>query len=239
MATVDILNMDCMEYMATLPDKAFDLAIVDPPYGRGEHGGKSRTHGVVQKNGKVSVVAGEYVKKNWDNDPPGEEYIYSLLRVSKQQIIFGVNYIPRFNFSGGRIVWDKLNDGSDQSGAEIAYCSLNERVDIVRYMWRGMMQGERVGSFWQQGDKRINEVRIHPTQKPVALYRWLLENYATPGQRILDTHLGSGSSAIAAHYFGCDFVGTEIDEDYFSAAKKRFENETRQIDLLQSCLPHS
>ncbi|MCB1706958.1 MAG: site-specific DNA-methyltransferase, partial [Halioglobus sp.] len=91
----------------------------------------------------------------------------------------------------------------------------------------------------QQGDKRINEVRIHPTQKPVALYRWLLENYATPGQRILDTHLGSGSSAIAAHYFGCDFVGTEIDEDYFSAAKKRFENETRQIDLLQSCLPHS
>ena len=121
----------------------------------------------------------EYVKKNWDNDPPGEEYIYSLLRVSKQQIIFGVNYIPRFNFSGGRIVWDKLNDGSDQSGAEIAYCSLNERVDIVRYMWRGMMQGEQVGSFWQQGDKRINEVRIHPTQKPVALYRWLLENYAT------------------------------------------------------------
>lgn len=229
--SVQLLNSDCMEFMRSLPDNWADLAIVDPPYGRGEHGGTSRTHGVVQKNGKVTVVSGEYDRKNWDNEPASEDYINSLLRVSRHQIIFGVNYIPIFNFSGGRIVWDKINDGADQCGAEIAYCSLNERVDIVRYMWRGMMQGECIGSFRQQGNKALNERRIHPTQKPVALYRWILENYATPGQRILDTHLGSGSSAIAAHYFGCDFVGTEIDPDYYAAAVQRFDNETSQIAM--------
>ena len=132
---------------------------------------------------------------------------------------------------GGAIVWDKMNDGSDQSGAEIAYCSLNERVDVVRFMWRGMMQGVGVGSLRQQGDKALNEKRIHPTQKPVKLYEWLLQRYAQMGMRILDTHLGSGSLAIAAHYFGVDLVGCEIDADYWRAAKQRYENETRQMTL--------
>ena len=134
--------------------------------------------------------------------------------------------------AGGRIVWDKINDGAHQSGAELAYCSLNDRVDIVRYMWRGMMQGEAINSFRQQGNKTLNEKRIHPTQKPVKLYEWLLANYAESGQRIIDTHVGSGSSAIAAHYFGVDFVGCEIDEDYYKASVKRFEAETAQLDLL-------
>lgn len=226
--TVELLHTDCMAYMATVPDKHFDLAIVDPPYGRGEHGGTNRSHGVKQRNGSVLRCAdGGYVRKDWDRAPPPPEYFAELRRVSKHQIIWGANYHPA-SFQGGIIVWDKMNDGADQCGAEIASCSLNDRVDIVRYMWRGMMQGEGVGSQFQQGNKALNEKRIHPTQKPRALYRWIYHKYAQPGQKILDTHLGSGSSAIEAHYFGCDFVGCEIDEDYYKAAVERFDRETRQ-----------
>lgn len=221
-----------MEYMRGLPDNAFDLAIVDPPYGRGEHGGTNRNHGVKQKNGAIlTCLDGGYKKKNWDNEPPSEEYFIELRRVSKHQIIWGMNYyhVP---MTGGCIVWDKVNDGADQSGAEIAHCSLNQRVDVVRYMWRGMMQGESIhNGTRQQGNKRLNEKRIHPTQKPVALYEWLLHKYATKDQDILDTHTGSASSAIAAHRFGCNFVGCEIDTDYFNEAKARFEKETAQCAL--------
>lgn len=230
--TIELLNIDCMEYMATQPDNAFDLAIVDPPYGRGEHGGTNRTHGVKQKNGTVLICRdGGYEKKDWDKVPPREEYFAELKRVSQNQIIWGMNYYP-VPLTGGCVVWDKVNDGSDQSGAEIAHCSLNQRVDVVRYMWRGMMQGESIhNGTRQQGNKKLNEKRIHPTQKPLALYEWLLHTYAEKGWKILDTHLGSGSSAIAAHYFGCDFVGCEIDPDYHRAAKRRFEEATAQSAL--------
>lgn len=232
--SVELLNMDCMDYMRDLPDNAFDLAIVDPPYGRSEHGGTNRTHAVLQKNGSRLIAHdGGYAKKDWDKVPPGPEYFAELARVSKHQIIWGANYYAGMP-AAGAIVWDKMNDGSDQSGAEIALNTLNERVDIVRYMWRGMMQGEGVGSSRQQGNKKLNERRIHPTQKPVKLYEWLLTNYAKPGQRILDTHLGSGSSAIAAHYFGADFVGCEKDPDYYEATVKRFNSETSQIDWIQA-----
>ncbi len=225
---LDLRCMDCMDLMREFPDKHFDLAIVDPPYGRGEDGGTTQCHGVKQKNGKVLAVAdGGYEKKEWDVLPP-PEYFNELLRVSRDQIIWGVNYYA-VNLPGGRIVWDKVNDGSDQSGAEIAYCSLNQRVDVVRYMWRGMMQGVSIErGMVQQGNKALNERRIHPTQKPVALYRWLLDNYAAPGQRILDTHLGSGSHAIACHYFGAHLTASEIDADYFAAAMARINAETAQ-----------
>ena len=229
--TIELLNIDCMEYMAEQPDGAFDLAIVDPPYGRGEHGGTNRSHGVKQKNGKVlHCNDGGYKKKNWDNEPPQIEYFTELKRVSKNQIVWGANYMP-VTLQGGAIIWDKINDGSDQSGAEIAFCSLNQRVDVVRYMWRGMMQGDGIGSMKQQRNKSLNEKRIHPTQKPVKLYYWLLQQYADRSMRVLDTHLGSGSSAIAAHYFGCDFAGCEIDPDYYRAAKERFDLETAQLAL--------
>lgn len=228
---IELLNIDCMEYLKRCQDNAFDLAIVDPPYGRGEDGGANRCSNVKQKNGTVlRCLDGGYKKKDWDREPPPPEYFVELRRVAKHQIIFGVNYYP-VALAGGRIIWDKMNDGSDQSGAEIAYCSLNERVDVVRYMWRGMMQGESVGSFRQQGNKALNEKRIHPTQKPVKLYSWLLETYAEKWWRVLDTHLGSGSLAVAAHYFGCDFVGCEIDADYYEAANRRFEKSTRQIAM--------
>lgn len=229
--SVELLNMDCMEYMRNLPDNAFDLAIVDPPYGRNEHGGTNRTKAVLQKNGsRIVAHDGGYAKKDWDKVPPGPDYFEQLRRISRHQVIWGANYYPDMPACGA-IVWDKMNDGSDQSGAEIALNTTNERVDIVRYMWRGMMQGEGIGSQRQQGNKKLNERRIHPTQKPIKLYEWLLANYAKPGDRILDTHLGSGSSAIAAHYAGHDFVGIELDKEYYQAACKRFDEATRQIDI--------
>ena len=225
-------NIDCMEYMATLPDKAFELAICDPEYGRKEHGGKRRSGYVRQKNGsKIYVSDGCYEKKNWDSKPADTAYFKELFRVSKNQIIWGENYYLQ-NFGKGRIVWDKCNDGSDQSDCEIAYNSLTDRVDIFRFMWRGMFQGKSaLEGTVQQGNKALNEKRIHPTQKPVALYEWLLTHYAKPGDKILDTHLGSGSSRIAAYNLGFDFVGCEIDKDYFDAQEKRFAAHTAQTSL--------
>lgn len=228
---IELLNIDNMEYMAGCEDNAFDLAIVDPPYGR--DGGIKRvgSFDVVQKNGSVKAYPPPiYNKKDWDQAPPFE-YFEELLRVSRHQIIWGINYYD-ISLPGGRVIWDKVNDGSYQSNCEIAYCSLTDRVDMLRYMWRGMMQGKStVSGTVQQGNKALNEKRIHPTQKPVALYLWLLRKYATKDMRILDTHLGSASSAIAAHLFGCDFVGCEIDSEYYTDSLKRFDDTTRQLLL--------
>ena len=224
--------MDCMQGMKEFPDKYFDLAIVDPPYGRKEHGGRNRSGYVRQKNGsKIFVKDGQYENRKWDNWPPSEEYFNELMRVSKNQIIFGCNYFD-YPLIGGRIVWDKCNDGSDQSDAEIAYCSMNDRIDIFRYMWRGMFQGKSIteGTI-QQGNKRLNEKRIHPTQKPIALYEWLLNRYAKPNDIILDTHVGSASSLIACYNTNHKFVGFELDEYYYKVSKQRLDTEMAQMRL--------
>mgnify|MGYP002223814738 FL=1 len=224
--------MDCMQGMKEFPDKYFDLAIVDPPYGRKEHGGRNRSGYVRQKNGsKIFVKDGQYGNRNWDNEPPSEDYFNELMRVSKNQIIFGCNYFD-YPLIGGRIVWDKCNEGSDQSDAEIAYCSMNNRVDIFRYMWRGMFQGKSITEgTTQQGNKRLNEKRIHPTQKPVALYEWLLSRYAKPNDIILDTHVGSASSLIACYNTNHKFVGFELDEYYYKVSKQRLDTEMAQMRL--------
>lgn len=231
MAEQIALNVDCMEYMRTLPDKAFDLAIVDPPYGIGEDGGKSRSKFVTQKNGnRLYVEDGHYEKTGFDIAPPRQVFFNELFRVSKAQIIWGANYftLPR----AGAIVWDKCNDGSDQSDGEIAFNSLTSRVDIFRYMWRGMMQGKSISEGTiQQGNKALNEKRIHPTQKHVALYEWLLQKYAKEDWRILDTHLGSGSSRIAAYNLGFEFVGCEIEPTYFQLQEQRFAEHTAQVRM--------
>ena len=200
---ITLLNVDCMSYMATLPDKAFDLAIVDPPYGIWERfkGGKT---GKMQFN--------EIVNKQWDIIPTSV-YFDELFRVSANQIIWGGNYF-QLPPSRGMIVWDKL-------------ISEDFSLAMVELAWTSF---DRLAKLFRKATPKTGG-KIHPTQKPVALYDWLLRNYAKPGQRILDTHLGSGSSAIAAHYFGCDFVGCEIDTDYFNAAKERFDRETRQVAM--------
>ena len=216
---VELLNIDCMEYMRGLPDKYFDLACVDPPYGinaANTFGGEERKSG----NGAANKTA--FKKKDWDLNVPDKSYFDELLRVSKNQIIWGANYMSNFlPPSMGWIVWDKDNGTTKFSDGELAFTSFDRALRIWSYTWNGMIQG----------DMKNKELRIHPTQKPVKLYEWLLQNYAKQGDRILDTHLGSGSSAIAAHYGGFDFVGCELDTDYYNAAKKRFEQATAQLAM--------
>lgn len=199
----EAFNIDCMEYMATLPDKAFDLAIVDPPYGIGNF---------VQTTGNVR---GE--KVTWNDSIPPDIYFKELERVSKERIIWGANYYNCFNDKGGAIVWYKqVPPESNLSECEIASYSRLKRVGYVHLKWQNINR---------------SETTIHPCQKPVALYEWLLTNYAKQGDKILDTHLGSGSSRIAAYNLGFDFVGCEIDEDYFKAQEKRFAAHTAQQSL--------
>jgi site-specific DNA-methyltransferase (adenine-specific) len=210
-----LINGDCMEYMKGLDDNSFELAIVDPPYGIGMSGGKI--------GGDKLGISKDY--KNFaGNDlcSPAPEYFLELKRVSKNQIIWGANhFISKMPFdSPCWIVWDKQNTGNF-ADSELAYTSFNTAVRNFRFTWNGMIQG----------DMKNKELRIHPTQKPVKLYEWLLSNYAKEGDRILDTHLGSGSSAIAAHYGGFDFTGCELDKDYFEAAKARIDRETSQIAM--------
>ncbi|WP_373092898.1 DNA methyltransferase [Zhongshania sp.] len=219
--SVELLHIDCMEYMASLPDKAFDLAIVDPPYGIGESGATNKSRG------KLAVAKDYKPFAGGDLCAPNSDYFDHLKRVSRNQIIWGANhFIDGIHFmcnSPCWVVWDKVNGESDFADCELAWTSFKTAVRLFRFQWAGMLQG----------DMKNKEHRIHPTQKPVKLYQWLLANYAKEGYRILDTHLGSGSSAIAAHYGGFDFVGCELDEDYYKAACERFNNETAQEDMFQ------
>jgi len=228
-----IYNQDCMEAMKEMSDNQFDLAIVDPPYGIGASKVSKKKHLIKQKNGKISKTPNNNYKiKDWDKRTPSAEFFKQIKRVSKNQIIWGVNYYD-YNLNGGRLVWDKLNDNCDQFDCEIAYNSINRRTDIIRYKWIGMFQGKSISNNYavanvQNGNKKLNEKRIHPTQKPVKLYEWLLMNYAKEGDTILDTHLGSGSIAIACHNLGFELTGYEIDKEYFEAAKKRIEQHKQQ-----------
>lgn len=228
--------MDNMELMKQYPDNHFELAIVDPEYGIGASSPSDKPCIVKQRNGSfLNVDKPKYMKKQWDKTVASGVYFDELIRVSKHQIIWGCNYY-NYIFGSGRIAWNKLNGESDQLGCEIAYNSTNTRTDIVNFMWAGMMQGLYIGfdtnkALKQQGNKALNEKRIHPTQKPVKLYEWLLMNYAKEGDKILDTHLGSGSSRIAAYNLRFDFTGCELDEDYFNDHVKRFEQHIKQLKL--------
>jgi site-specific DNA-methyltransferase (adenine-specific) len=208
-----------MEAMAQMPDKAFELAIVDPPYFKGVategfYGGAKWKQGTALARRYKTIT-------QWDDNIPDESYFKELYRVSQNQIVWGVNYYSKFIHDVGRIIWDKKNDYSTFSKAEIASCSLFDSVQIFRYTWNGMIQENMLNK----------ENKIHPTQKPVALYKWLLTNYAKPGDRILDTHLGSGSIAIACYDLGYDLEGYEIDLEYYNAATARFDAHTRQQKL--------
>ena len=196
-------NMDCMEYMRQFPDKHFELAVVDPPYGIGEDGGKARTRGSKAKNGN---------KKGWDNERPTGVYFNELLRVSENQIIWGGNYFSDLLPASRCWVYWQKDMGGDFADGELAWTSF-----------------DRVLKQYRKRSETFD--RIHPTQKPVALYKWLLSNYAKPGDKILDTHLGSGSSRIAAYDLGFDFYATELDKDYFDAQEKRFQNFKSQLKL--------
>jgi len=227
-------KLDCMIGMKEFPDKYFDLAVVDPEQGKNEHGGINRSKEVLQNNGSRKYVEGnKYKRKNWDLKPAGKDYFRELFRVSKHQIIWGCNYYYK-NFGPGRIIWDKCNEGATQFDCEIAYNSLCDRVELLRYMWRGMMQGKSLSEgYLQQGNKKLNEHRIHPTQKPVLLYRWIVKKYIKPGWKVIDTHVGSASSLIAYELEHIYYVGFEIDPDYFLESNERLKNETKQCILFE------
>ena len=217
--SIELLNVDCMEYMKGLDDNAFELAIVDPPYGIGESGKTNKTRSCIAESKDYKPFAGG------DLFAPDPSYFDQLKRVSKNQIIWGANHfidnLPFMCNSPCWVVWDKDNGANDFADCELAWCSFKSAVRKFKFTWHGMIQG----------DMKNKEVRIHPTQKQVKLYDWLLSNYAKEGDRILDTHLGSGSSAIAAHYGGFEFVGCELDEDYYKSAVERFGSSTAQIDM--------
>lgn len=218
---IKLLNNDCIEVMKTYPDNYFDLAIVDPPYGIGEDGRKNHTRTKLAKAKDYSSNA------RYDNAIPSKEYFTELFRVSKDQIIFGGNYfIDHLKNTSSFIIWDKDNGDSDFADCELAWTSHNKAVRKAKYRWAGMLQG----------DMKNKEERFHPNQKPINLYNWILTNYAKTDFKILDTHLGSGSSVIAAYHFGIsEFVGIEIDETYYNRACKRFEQlKSQQVLFSQA-----
>ena len=200
---IDLKNQDCLEAMRQMTDNQFDLAIVDPPYGLGK--------AVVNSGGRFKRY--ENKNGNWDTDIPSQEYFDELFRISKNQIIWGGNYFP-LPPSKCFVVWDKKQpQGVSFAMAEFAWASFDKVAKIFRYRTQG-----------QEG-------RFHPTQKPVKLYEWLLDNYAEEGQTILDTHLGSGSIALACHNRGYSLTAFEIDKEYFEAAKKRLEIHQAQLTM--------
>lgn len=215
----EVFNLDCMEGMRQFPDKYFELAIVDPPYGLNENSHR-------QNERRSNLAASKkYHDSVWRQDKPQAEYFEHLKRTCRNYIIWGANHfissVPVD--SSCWIVWDKDNGENDFADCELALTSFGTAVRKFTFRWQGMLQGNMASK----------EDRIHPTQKPVALYKWLLKNYAKPGDKILDTHLGSGSSRIAAYEMGFDFTGYELDKDYFEASCKRFEQYKAQLKLFQ------
>lgn len=216
-SNIKVSNEDNMALMARYPDKHFDLAIVDPPYGIGFDGEVKAMAN--NKSKKWDNAKGKnYNRKQWDNNPPKKEYFNELIRVSKNQIIWGGNYFDLPQRSGW-IFWDKgVAKEFTLSPGELAWTSYNKSIKKVELLWAGFRKCE------------ITD-RIHPTQKPVALYKWLLDNYAKEGDKILDTHLGSGSIALACHDYKFDLTACELDTDYYNSAYKRFKQHSAQQAL--------
>lgn len=217
-------NMDCMEGMRQFPDKYFDLAIVDPPYGIGIFSMDYTKSGAVRPSRKSAAPRKDYRKfQQWDAKPT-REYFGELQRVSKKQIIWGGNYFAdMLKPSKSYVVWDKrCTDSMVNDFADCEYAWLSDGMGVARifrYLWCGMLQG----------NMKNKDDRFHPTQKPIALYTWILSNYAKAGDKILDTHVGSASSLIACERMGFQYVGFEIDKEYYRLAQKRLEEERAQV----------
>jgi site-specific DNA-methyltransferase (adenine-specific) len=216
----EVLNMDCIAGMKQFPDQFFDLAVVDPVYGDVKQGGYMKNVNSTARKARAI----EYNLALWNQEKTPPEYFTELFRVSKNQIVWGGNYFMESIHKDSQcwIVWDKKHPpGIDFADCELAWTSFDRATRIFRYRWNGMLQE----------DMKHKEKRIHPTQKPVDLYEWILKNFAEQGDKILDTQVGSGSSRIAAYNLGFDYVGFEIDEGYFKAQEERFRNHTAQLRL--------
>lgn len=223
------LNVDCLEELRKYPDKHFDLIITDFPYFSGPE--RRKFYGR-----KISPIGVQRLYEQMDCwEIPGKEMFDEVFRVSKHQIIWGINYFNVGREIGpGRIIWDKCNGKSSFSDCEIAYCSLIKSVRMFRYMWNGMMQGKSIAEgHIMQGNKKLNEQRIHITQKPVLLYVWTLQTFAKPGWKICDPTMGSQSSRIAAYDLGFDYVGFEKEKSMYQKGEQRFKLYTAQVKLVE------
>lgn len=227
--------------MSRLSDKQIDWALCDPEYGIGKSSPSKKNSSIKQNNGsRLSVKQSDYGQKQWDEVQPPKEYFDELKRVTAEQIIFGVNYFD-YPLTGGRIVWDKLNGTADQFGCEIAYNSSNLRTDIVYCLWNGMIQNDGYAGFdvkraiKQQGNKKLNEKRIHPTQKPISLYQFLISEYIGPNKIILDTGVGSGSIIVAftrmIEYWRSQ--GIKCEKSKLICCEKDPDIYDRSIDFIQ------
>jgi len=217
MSKIELYNEDCMELMKRYPDNHFELAIVDPPYGIDAD---VKNNADKKQSKKSASQSKKYGSQLWDAEIPSDDYFEELKRVSKRQIIWGANY---FGLVGGMIYWHKNVTMPTYSTGELAWVSWQNKLNFVDISWHGMIQS----------NMKEKEVRIHPTQKPVALYKWLLTNYAKQGDKILDTHGGSMSIALACHDLGFDLVLSELDKEYFENGKKRLDNHRAQGSLFE------
>lgn len=233
--------IDCMQGMNQYKDNEFDLALCDIPYGIGV--GKmafltEKNTSVKQKNGtrlNPNRNKEKYEKSNWDSEVPTQQYFDELKRISKHQIIFGIEYTNWVGVGTGRIKWDKgFNEKVSFKRHEIAYCSLIDEVIELPLLWAGMQQAKSITEpMTQQGNKKLNEKRIHPCHKPTMLYQKLLLMFAKPNYKIIDTHLGSGSSRIACYDFNLDFVGFENNKRYFERQEQRFKEYISQVSMFR------
>lgn len=212
---ITFIHGDCMDFMANCQENEYDLAVVDPPYGVGADLKNSKRE---LKSKKSAAMSNDFGGQIWDNAIPTEEYFAKLKRISKKQIIWGANY---FGLVGGMLYWHKDVTMPTYSTGELAWLSWLQKIDFVNITWHGMIQQ----------NMKNKEERIHPTQKPTALYRWIFKNYAKPTDNILDTHGGSMSSAIAAHMEGLKMTIIELDKDYFDEAIQRFSTYEQQQTL--------
>jgi len=222
---INLYNKDCMKALKEMKDNTYDIAIVDPPYGIGDwvskyrNENKTKTYKSGNKKGiKYKRKPTKWQEVKWNYNIPNQDYFIQLKRVSKEQIIWGANYYNCFSENGGAIIWNKkVPEKSNMSICEIASFSKHKKVSYYEGIWQNVNR---------------KEITIHPCQKPVKLYEWLLMNYAKEGDKILDTHLGSGSIAIACHNLGYHLDGYEIDKTYYEAAKKRLNHHQSQLTLL-------
>ena len=235
----EVYLMDCMEYMSKCPDSFFDLAVCDIPYGINVGNMaylKEVKTTVKQKNGtRLNGNANKkpYTFSDWDKTTPSQKYYNELKRISKHQIIFGVEYVNWSGLGNGRIKWNKgVAKGMSFKPYEMAYCSIIDKEIELPLLWAGMCQAKSLSEpMTQQGNKKLNEKRIHPCHKPTMLYDKLFMDYATEGMKVFDSHLGSGSSRISANKAKLHFVGCEIDEEYFNKQNKRYADFTSQLRL--------
>lgn len=217
LGNIKLYNCDCIDILKQTPDKYYSLSIIDPPYGIGEDGSKNHSRSKLTASKDYKPYSGN------DSISLNKEYFDELFRVSKNQIIFGANhFISKIPFdSSCWIVWDKDNGNTDFADCELAWTSFDSAVRIFKWRWAGMLQQ----------DMKNKQMRIHPNEKPVQLYKWMLKNYTKEGDTILDTHFGSLSIGIACHDMKFDLTAIELDKYYYEQAKKRLEFHQSQLTL--------